>query len=250
MGVNSGTSGGNSFSAFGNLTGTGNNTFTFTNESSITGNLVGGENSTLNVAALASPTVNLSGASTMIGGNISGFNQFIGTDSEGETANSTLISSSNGSTWTLTGNNGGTLNSSQFSGFGNIIGGNSSDTLIGMNTNANFTINGTNAGTVNGLAGGFSQIGNLTGGSGTNTFIFSANGKITGMINGGNTNNINIIDFSGYTQPVTLALSLPVSGNQFNAGTITSGSNTIASMSQIQEMIGNTGWSKYCGCSL
>src|SRR5262249_20629360 len=57
---------------------------------------------------------------------------------------------------------------------------------IQVDTARTFTITGTDAGTLSsGLASGFTNVGNLKGGSGDDQFTFGASGSLTGNIDGG-----------------------------------------------------------------
>jgi hypothetical protein len=69
---------------------------------------------------------------------------------------------------------------------GTIDGGAGSDTLTGDNTGRTFSVTGANSGTLLGLtAGGFSNVENLTGGTGNDQFTFATPGSLTGSVNGG-----------------------------------------------------------------
>ncbi|HHV65998.1 MAG TPA: hypothetical protein GXX46_13195, partial [Peptococcaceae bacterium] len=82
------------------------------------------------------------------------------------------------------------------------------DTIVGSNENTTFTVTGNNEGEISWSANDpttgqtinyvleFSAIENLTGGSGNDTFAFTATGYLTGNINGGAGNNW--LDYSGY----------------------------------------------------
>ena len=254
---NVGSIAGKNFNAFGSLVGGSSDTFVFGNNSAaISGNLTGGGNATLDVSALTSPTVNLqTQTSNGIGGTFSGISHFTGSG-----VSSSLVGTDN-TTWHINSHDGGTVGSNTFSGFGNlmessgnnefifdsggdidgaIVGGSGTNTLTIAAGNTNWLINATNSGNVTGVGGGFSNIQNLTGSStGTNTFTFTGSGAVTGLINGGNTTQMNTVDYSGSTQPITLTLSAPTSGNEFNSGEI---NNSIITdpFTNIQQIIGNS----------
>ena len=254
---NVGSIAGKNFNAFGSLVGGSSDTFIFGNNSAaISGNLTGGGNATLDVSALTSPTVNLqTQTSNGIGGTFSGISHFTGSG-----VSSSLVGTDN-TTWHINSHDGGTVGSNTFSGFGNlmessgnnefifdsggdidgaIVGGSGTNTLTIAAGNTNWLINAANSGNVTGIGGGFSNIQNLTGSStGTNTFTFTGSGAVTGLINGGNTTQMNTVDYSGSTQPITLTLSAPTSGNEFNSGEI---NNSIITdpFTNIQQIIGNS----------
>jgi hypothetical protein len=68
---------------------------------------------------------------------------------------------------------------------GSIDGGGATNTLVGPDADMAWTISGPDAGQVGFVTGGFSHIGNLTGGSGADTFSFVASGSVSGGIDGG-----------------------------------------------------------------
>ncbi len=253
------TSGG--FSNIQNLTGgAATNDFVFNNNATLTGNVVGGgsgTNNTLTFSAYSAPvTVNLSQntAPGIIGGSFSNINNFAGSGT-----NSNLVGASN-TTWTINNTNAGTADAAHFSGFGNltgstgtnnfvltnagniggsITGGSGSNTLTVATANADWTVSGANTGSIAGVVGGFSNIQNLTGGTGTNTFNFTGNSSVSGLINGGNTTQTNVVNYNGYNGAITLALAVPTSGNELNTGTVNNNaSSQIGSFTQVQEVVG------------
>ncbi|MHB1947848.1 MAG: beta strand repeat-containing protein, partial [Gammaproteobacteria bacterium] len=100
---------------------------------------------------------------------------------------------------------GGTLS-------GSITGGTGTNTLVADNVANNFQITGENSGKVTGVAGGFSNIQNLTGGTSNNTFTFMPNGVIDGTIDGGNTTATNTLDYVQSGFPVAVLLQDSTSG--------------------------------------
>jgi hypothetical protein len=77
------------------------------------------------------------------------------------------------------------------------------NTLVGPNANETWNITGTNAGTVGGVS--FSNVQNLTGGTGNDLFVFSNSKGVTGTINGGG--GTNELDYAAYTSAVTVNLA-------------------------------------------
>jgi hypothetical protein len=67
------------------------------------------------------------------------------------------------------------------------------DTLVGPNSNQTWTIAGLNAGSVGGVS--FSNVQNLTGGTGNDTFKFTSAGSVSGKVDGGG--GTNTLDYSG-----------------------------------------------------
>ena len=61
-------------------------------------------------------------------------------------------------------------------------GGTGTDTLTGDNVANTWAVTSVNGGTVTGVAGGFSGVENLIGGSNTDTFAFTNAGSLTGTI--------------------------------------------------------------------
>ncbi|NIQ03521.1 MAG: LEPR-XLL domain-containing protein, partial [Nitrospinaceae bacterium] len=141
--------------------------------------------------------VTFSGIETLAGG--SGTDTLVGTDSA--------------NTWTLTGTDEGTVGAVAFTGIenltggagddtfqltgsggltGTLAGGAGTDTLVGADTDNTWEITGANAGNLNGLL--FSDMENLTGGAGADTFKFIGTGSISGIIDGGG--GLNVLDYS------------------------------------------------------
>lgn len=114
---------------------------------------------------------------------LSGANVFHIDGAEGQDTLTVLGDQPN--TWTLSSFNGGSVNTNTFNSIETVIGGQSnSDTLVGTNTDNEWSITETNTGTLNNSIG-FSNVENLVGGSGIDTFTFTTNATITGLIEGG-----------------------------------------------------------------
>jgi hypothetical protein len=77
------------------------------------------------------------------------------------------------------------------------------NTLVGPNGNETWHITGTNAGSVGGVS--FSNVQNLTGGTGNDLLVFSNGAGVTGTINGGG--GTNELDYAAYTAAVTVNLA-------------------------------------------
>jgi len=84
-----------------------------------------------------------------------------------------------------------------------IIGGQADNTLTGTNSNNTWRITGQNAGVVNDFT--FTGFENLTGGTGNDTFIFSSNGLVSGVINGG-ASGTNTLNYGYISDDVTVNL--------------------------------------------
>jgi autotransporter-associated beta strand protein len=251
-GSNVGTVGGASFSGFANLTGgTGNDRFTFHPGSSIGGNLSGGlGTNTLDDSQYGSAvTVNLAAkTATAVGGTVTAIDAFVGTD-----AGDTLIGSNVNSVWSITGPDAGTVSPYTFSAFPNLVGGTGgnyfeftspgaisgtitggggTETIIGDNNGDTYTINGSNAGSIASiLPGGFTNIANLTGGTGNDSFSFHKGGSITGNLSGGTGSNT--LDDSKYGSAVIVNLAAKTAtaiGGTFTAVSTFVGTGTTDSL--------------------
>ena len=80
----------------------------------------------------------------------------------------------------------------------------STNRVVGPNTSTVFNITGANSGNADGVS--FSGFGNLSGGTGNNTFVFNASGTLSGTLYGGVGNNT--LDESAYTKTVAVNLAL------------------------------------------
>ncbi len=82
-------------------------------------------------------------------------------------------------------------------------GGAGTDSVIGPNATNTWTITGAGAGTLNGTLS-FSNVENLTGGGGADTFNLNAGQRVSGKIDGGAGSNT--LDYAAYTTAVTVNL--------------------------------------------
>ncbi|HSC96389.1 MAG TPA: LEPR-XLL domain-containing protein, partial [Burkholderiales bacterium] len=140
----------------------------------------------------------------------------------GSAGHDTLVAADSRNAWTVTGLDSGTLNGQSFAGIenlsggagedtftlapggavtGGITGGAGIDTLAAADSDNTWVISGPDAGTLNGL--NFAEIENLTGGAGSDTFVF-AGGSISGIIDGGA--GVNTIDYSTRSNSITVDL--------------------------------------------
>ncbi len=127
-----------------------------------------------------------------------------------------------------------------FSGITQFYGGSGSNTFIGSSASDTWNITGSDTGTISGDT--FNGFGNLVGSSAhPDTFIFSNNATISGSIDGGNP-DVNILDFSGYSQGITLTLSIPAPGDGFNTGSVATNTSVpiIGSFANIRQLNGST----------
>ena len=184
-----------SFANIENLTGNADtDDFSFGPAGSLSG-VVDGSTGTdsVNYSAVAGAVTVVIGAA-----GFSNIETFIGNDS-----NSTLIGANTLNTWTITGINDGTINSTTFTDFNNLTGGTSddtfelsggsisgvidgglgTDTMVGDITANTWDITGANAGTVSGVSS-FNDIENLTGNASSDDFVFAVGGSLSGAING------------------------------------------------------------------
>ena len=84
-----------------------------------------------------------------------------------------------------------------------IVGAGVNTTLIGLNSASTWNITGNNAGKVGTTA--FSGVGNLTGGTGADTFVLSDGAGVLGKINGGG--GANVLSYARCTTPITVDLT-------------------------------------------
>ena len=167
----------------------------------------------------------------------------------GDGLNDTLVGADAANTWTVTGLNAGTVGGVAFSGFSNLTGGTLNDaftisggslggaldggtgtnTLTGDNVASTWTITALDGGTVTGITGGFTNIANLTGGTGTDSFTLSG-GTLSGAIDGGLTGaNILTGDNVATTWVITAADAgtvTGITGGFTNIGNLTGGTGT------------------------
>jgi hypothetical protein len=208
-------------------TGSGNDIVTMGAGGVVSGVLDGGlGNNTLDYSAYTTGvTVDLlAGTATGTGGvanihNVTGspFNDTITGDNAGD------VLSGNGSKDALvggTGNDTFLLSVTQALGT-TVTGGGGSDTLVGANLTNTWTLTGAGAGNVNAKVA-FTGITNLAGGTGNDTFKFTAAGSIAGTINGGG-GTANKLDYSALAGPITVNL-------QTGAATFTGGFTNIQSL--------------------
>ena len=91
-------------------------------------------------------------------------------------------------------------------------GGGSNDTLFGPDTDTTWTVSGPNAGTLGGLVPVvFTNVENLTGGSGADTFAFAPSGSVAGIIDGGG--GTNALDYSAFTTPIHTNLGIDITAS-------------------------------------
>jgi hypothetical protein len=226
------------FSGVENLSGgTAADTFTFLTSGSISGNLDGGGGGdTLDYHNLAGPiTVNLqTQKAPAIGGTFSNISSLVGSG-----GSDTLVGPDGGAAWNLTDPNAGSVSGVNFSSFENLTGGADNDTftfinpgkldgsidggggdntITGDNTGDTFNITDLNQGTIDTLLpNGFSNIQNLSGGPGPDTFAFQGSGHLSGKIDGGAGSDR--LDFSATgSQVVTLTTLGGTDGFSGNTG--------------------------------
>ena len=213
------------FSNIANLTGGSNNdAFTVGASGSVSGMIDGG-------AQVGSDTLDYSAVTaavtTKIGTNFTNIESVTG-----DGLNDTLVGADAANTWSITGVNAGTVGGVAFNGFSNLTGGTLNDgftlsggslggalnggtgtnTLTGDNTANTWTITAADAGSVTGITGGFTNIANLTGGTGTDSFTLNG-GSLSGAIDGGLTGvNTLIADNVANTWTITAADAGSVTG--------------------------------------
>lgn len=210
------------------LNGSSNNQFIIDPGATVGSLTGGGGTNTLTLHTTGATTINLNGT---IDGSVSGgatignfFN--IGMITGGSGANTFQLTSNA----PLTSINGGS-------------GGNNTLADLIPGNNSVFNVTGSNSGSVPGVTS-FTNIQNLIGNASPstgNTFMLTGSGSLSGLINGGNTSNVNTVDLSGELAPVNLALGAPV-GGLLNTGVLTTaGGVPVASFTSIQKAVGNGG---------
>jgi hypothetical protein len=174
------------FTNIDNLTGgTVADTFTFAVGGSLAGTIDGGGGAALIVGANQTNNWNINGANA---GKITGaLNAFVNVQS--------LTGGTGQDTFTFL--VGGSLT-------GAINGGGGNDTIVGANQANTWNITGVNAGNLPGVLPAFTNVENLTGGTGQDVFAFKTGGKETGHIDGGAGSNWLV--YSAITQFVIVNL--------------------------------------------
>lgn len=187
------------FTDFNNIVGnTGNDDFDFTTGS--IANIIdggGGANDSVDLS-LATVTVNV----VLDGNSFQNIENYTG-----KGASSTITGANNANIWDITGANSGTIDSTiTFTNFHNLTGGNAADTfslntgtisgnvdgaagtdtLAADNTTNTWSITATGTGTVTGITGTFSNIENITGNDGADTFTFADGVGVAGVVDGSN----------------------------------------------------------------
>ena len=115
-----------------------------------------------------------------------------------------------------------------FNNIAEVTGGIATDTLIGGNTANTWNITGNDAGDINGVFA-FTSMENLSGGSGTDSYVFSDGRGVSGAIDGGGGNNT--LDYSSYTSARNIVLT-GADANGF-AGTEASVGNGFSNINDI-----------------
>ena len=249
------------FNNFGNLVGGAwHDTFAFNNGSSLSGSIVGGGGiDTLDYSAYTTGPIAVTltsvgggglgtGNGSLIAGGFSGISVLVGSASSADV----LTGPNQTNTWQIMAADSGNVDSFQFNGIENLIGGTDNDTftLAGGVVSFNGSItggggvdtlaatNGTNAWQITGANAGtlntttvFSGITNLTGGTGNDTFAFSTGSLSGNIVGGGGTDTL---DYSSLSGPVDVVLTSvsgglgtgtgPLIGGNFSGISILNGS--------------------------
>ena len=195
--ANKGSNGTVTWTSIENLTDSGAGIFKMGTGGSVTGNLtaVGG---TLNYSSYTTPVAINQQTTTATGITaFSGIGAVVGNG-----ATTTITGLNAGETFNVTSPDAGTAGALVFTGVGRLTGGTGDDSFtlsgggtlsgaivggLGVNTLAGSTtyvVTGANSGTATGVTGGFTQIANLTGTTGADTFTF-AGGTLSGLMTGG-----------------------------------------------------------------
>lgn len=194
-GINSGNINGIDFSGFNNLSGNTSADSFVLQLGSITGTINGG---TGNDSIQADNNTNTWNITSPDAGNVTGVNAFQNIDNLlGGSAIDTFNINAN-----ISGNVEGSTGDDLFnvnalvSVGGSLIGGVGADVLTGPSQNSNWIISSTDTGSMNGI--GFTQIESITGGAANDTFNITnaATADMSGIINGGDGNDVLAIDYS------------------------------------------------------
>ena len=214
-GVDTGTINGSLFQTVENLKGgTAVDTFTFSATSRLTGSITGGTGVDVLDLSLISTAISIPNTAThAITGLLGGFTTVetvIGSNLPGNT----LVGAAATTTWTITSTGAVSVSSVAYSGFGTIVAGTGADTLVGPNLAATWNVSGAEAGsiTVASQTINFTEMENLTGGTGVDQFIFQEAGRIPGTLNGGT--GVDVVDLSAIVVPydVSLGTNIAVTG--------------------------------------
>jgi hypothetical protein len=117
----------------------------------------------------------------------------------------------------------------------NIVLGGSDFSFAGNTVFNNLTVNSGNTFTFN----SGTLTGNITAGSGLNIFNFVNGAKISGTLDGGNSDNVNKVNYASYGSNITLRLGLPSSGNIFDNGNVyNNAGQLITAFTRIQSIVG------------
>jgi hypothetical protein len=127
-------------------------------------------------------------------------------------------------------------------------GGGGSDTLVGPNTTNSWNISGTNSGTLDSNVS-FTNVANLTGGSGADTFTFQPAGMVTGKVDGrAGSDTLDLLAAGAQAVATGSGTIDGHMGNTGGAGTVISGgfdnidvNTTLPSVSGISPSIGPVG---------
>ena len=112
-----------------------------------------------------------------------------------------------------------------------IVGAGINTTLIGLNSASTWNVTGNNAGKVGTTT--FSGVGNLTGGTGADTFVLSDGAVVSGKINGGG--GANVLSYARCTTPITVDLTAM---SATNVGSISNVSSFVGGMSASDTLVG------------
>ncbi|MFN9594677.1 MAG: beta strand repeat-containing protein, partial [Pirellulaceae bacterium] len=221
--LNSGTSP-ISFTGVENLSGgTLADTFTFASGASLTGNAVGGSGiDQLDLSAKSGALEFRLGTVNRVTG-ITGY-ATIETVTGNGAAGSAVVGAKVATTWVATAVGQIVVGGGTYSGVSAITGGTALDTLTGPNVATSWTISGNNSGSLNtGTATvDFTGVENLTGGTNSDTFLMLPAGTLSGNLNGGTGTLLNSLSYSSWTTSVVVNLSVATAGNATAITQITS----------------------------
>jgi hypothetical protein len=217
------------FESFERLTGgTSSDQFVFDAQGRLTGNINGGTG--VDTIQLANRTdaievrLGTVPSVTNIAGGFTAVEQVIGNG----LATSKIVGSSNPTSWSVNTAGHITVGAVAYHAVGNIEAGTGIDTLTGPALANTWTLESSNSGSLNTGAASiaFSGIENLTGNIASDQFVFEAQGRLTGNINGGT--GVDTIQLANRTDAIEVRL-----------GTVPSVTNIAGGFTAVEQVIGN-----------
>ena len=205
-----------SFSGFESLTGgTDVDSFVFGSAGQVTGTLNAGTGADVaNFAAVTTPLqarIGTTAAITGLVGRHSGLERVEGNS----VAGGQIVGTNAITAWVVNTLGEVVVSGGTYAGIPSIAGGTLADTITGPAVSTRWTLSGANAGSVSVGAASvvFAGVENLTGSTANDEFIISPTGSLSGNLNGGTGTGINSVDYSAWTNAVSVNLGTTTAGN-------------------------------------